>query len=349
MKSFLRFLRSLFGLEEGDLLTKEFDYKFMSNRWKELKDDYGHITEIPRTGVSKLIKRQNDDADLSADEVILIAENIRHYQNSDGGWGKRGHYRKEFSKEELKNIYQNNFFFDYSRGESDFDNNCTWGHIEYLAEAHYLTQDELFRDSIIDGVEYIVEAQHENGSWENKNHPHITFNDGVMPGVMQLLHKIIHNTDNRYDFLDELTGELDLQKVYDKGLNIILETQIVRDGELRIWAQQHDHDTLEPVWARSYEMPAYATSESVDVLEFLELHLSTNPDDDRVQESFDSAVDFLREIKQDDGRWARFHHLEDLRPIFADRDGIITYDIEDLGDERRYGYSWFNNSADKFI
>lgn len=347
MGFFVEFILSLLGLET-DPFVKPLDADKVRDRWKKLEKEYSHIKWVPKTALTKTISRM-EDSDFGMDHPVLIAENICHYQNPDGGWGKNGHYRKEFDRRELDRIYEGDSDFRYKRGSSDYDNECTWGHIEYLAEVYRVTEDKKFRSAIRDGVRNIVKGQHKDGSWENKNHPHITYNDGVMTGVMTLLHKIIHNTDDRYHFLDDLVEELDLHKVYKRGLEIILKTQVERDGELRIWGQQHDHETLEPTWARSYEMPAYATSESCAVIDFLKLHLTTNPGDKEVQRSIDAAIAFLRKIRQPDGRWGRYHHLEDLRPIFCDRDSVITYNIEDLSDERRYGYQWWNKSADRHI
>ena len=42
--------------------------------------------------------------------------------------------------------------------------------------------------------------------------------------------------------------------------------------------------------------------------------------------------------------WARFYDLEEGRPFFCDRDGQPKRDIQDIGYERRNGYSWYSNS-----
>lgn len=41
--------------------------------------------------------------------------------------------------------------------------------------------------------------------------------------------------------------------------------------------------------------------------------------------------------------WARFYEIETNRPIFTDRDGVIRYDIQEIGGERRGGYTWYGN------
>ncbi|HSM49636.1 MAG TPA: pectate lyase, partial [Draconibacterium sp.] len=47
--------------------------------------------------------------------------------------------------------------------------------------------------------------------------------------------------------------------------------------------------------------------------------------------------------------WARFYDLENNRPFFCDRDGIKKYSLEEIGYERRNGYSWYSDSAQKIL
>ena len=41
--------------------------------------------------------------------------------------------------------------------------------------------------------------------------------------------------------------------------------------------------------------------------------------------------------------WARFYDLEEGRPYVCDRDGVPKRRLEEIGHERRNGYSWYNN------
>jgi pectinesterase len=41
--------------------------------------------------------------------------------------------------------------------------------------------------------------------------------------------------------------------------------------------------------------------------------------------------------------WARFYEIGTNRPFFCDRDGIKKYHLNDIGSERRNGYSWYGN------
>ena len=47
--------------------------------------------------------------------------------------------------------------------------------------------------------------------------------------------------------------------------------------------------------------------------------------------------------------WARFYDLETGKPFFCDRDGVKRSSIDDLGKERRGGYSWYTSSPEKVL
>ena len=45
--------------------------------------------------------------------------------------------------------------------------------------------------------------------------------------------------------------------------------------------------------------------------------------------------------------WARFYAIQSNRPIFSDRDGVVKFDIQEIGGERRGGYTWYGNWGEK--
>ncbi len=47
--------------------------------------------------------------------------------------------------------------------------------------------------------------------------------------------------------------------------------------------------------------------------------------------------------------WARFYEIESNRPFFCDRDGVVKYDIEEIGGERRKGYTWYGNWGESLV
>ena len=43
--------------------------------------------------------------------------------------------------------------------------------------------------------------------------------------------------------------------------------------------------------------------------------------------------------------WARFYTLDDNRPFFCDRDGVMKFSVSEIGYERRNGYDWYNSDG----
>ena len=44
--------------------------------------------------------------------------------------------------------------------------------------------------------------------------------------------------------------------------------------------------------------------------------------------------------------WARFYEIESNRPFFSDRDGVLKYNLSEIGSERRNGYNWYNTAGE---
>jgi len=105
------------------------------------------------------------------------------------------------------------------------------------------------------------------------------------------------------------------------------------------WGQQYNH-SLEIDWARSFEPPAVCsnvTRRNIDTL--VDLYLYTGKE--KYLDPIPAAVQWLENSRlPDEEKWARFYELETNIPIYCDYDRKIVYDINELGEERRTGYSW---------
>ncbi len=120
-----------------------------------------------------------------------------------------------------------------------------------------------------------------------------------------------------------------------------------------------------PAKARAYELPSFCSQESAAIVKLL---MSLPSPDERVIEAVDGAMEWFDShkliglrLKRDGIRgtddfntmfvkdpeaepiWARFYDLEDGKPFVCDRDGIPRENLEDIGKERRNGYSWYNS------
>lgn len=47
--------------------------------------------------------------------------------------------------------------------------------------------------------------------------------------------------------------------------------------------------------------------------------------------------------------WARFYTIDGNRPFFCDRDGVMRFDLSEIGYERRNGYRWYNSDGMKVL
>ena len=65
-----------------------------------------------------------------------------------------------------------------------------------------------FKDGILRGIDYLLDAPYENGGWlqyfpsRKGYYPHITYNDDAMIGVMRVLRDVVQEREP-YAFIDQ--------------------------------------------------------------------------------------------------------------------------------------------------
>ncbi len=186
-----------------------------------------------------------------------------------------------------------------------------------------------------------------------------------MIGVMSLLRDVARK-DRAYSFVDEARRARAGQAVA-RGIECILKTQVVVNGQRTVWCAQHDEVTLAPAPARAYEHVSLSGSESAGVVRFL---MGVERPDARIVEAIESAIawfkqsqltgikvvekrdasppnGFDRVVVEDAGAgplWARFYEIGANRPIFSGRDGVIKYSLAEIEHERRTGYGWYTSA-----
>ncbi len=157
-----------------------------------------------------------------------------------------------------------------------------------------------------------------------------------------------------------------------KGVELILKTQVIIKGKRTIWAAQHDEITLAPAAARKFEPVSLSGGESVGIVRFL---MGLKQPDAQVIEAVESAINWYKESRINGVRWierrdpakpggfersavkdpqaapiwARFYEIGTNRPIFIGRDGIIKYDVAEIEEERRNGYAWYVSTPAELI
>ncbi|MFT5368094.1 MAG: PelA/Pel-15E family pectate lyase [Candidatus Latescibacterota bacterium] len=305
------------------------------------------------------------------EEAIRIADNVLLYQHKNGGWGKNVNMAKVFDDTEKAKIIE-----ETKTVQTTIDNGATFTQMRFLARVYQASNAKRFKDSFLLGTDYLLAAQYENGGWpqfypiRKGYYQHITFNDGAMIGVMSLLRDISQEKEP-FTFVDQPRRDRATTAI-NKGLEIILKTQITANGKQVAWCAQHDRETLLPAKARAYELPSISGSESVGIVRYL-MEIE-NPDAHIIQ-SIKSAVSWFErskllgivvERKEDPSlkrgydrivvqkpdappMWGRFYDIESNRVIFVGRDSIIKYNLADIEHERRIGYSYLGNYATRLL
>ncbi len=242
-----------------------------------------------------------------------------------------------------------------------FDNGATTDELRYLAAAYRATRDVACRDAFLAGMDHVLEAQYPNGGWPQCDpakgyQTHITFNDGTMVRLMELLREV--NGSDDYKFVEEGRRKMAGTAV-EKGIACILKCQVMIGGVPTVWCAQHDEVTFAPAKARAYELPSLSGSESGGILKFL---MSVTDPSPEVVRAVNGGAAWFEKVKIHGIRietvngdkkvvedaaappvWARFYDLETGLPFFCGRDGVKKDALSSIDAERRDGYAWYGN------
>jgi hypothetical protein len=224
---------------------------------------------------------------------------------------------------------------------STFDDDTTTGAVRFLLDCWKETGNPEDLENVKRVGEFILGSQYESGGWPQRVpfeptsfRRCITFNDFNMSNIVStclLLYR-----------------ELDDVRYYDAALragDCIIRIQ-GGPGE-RIWAQQYDPDSLEPAWARRFEPPGYASSESVAVCDTLiELYLRT--DEERFLEPLPDAFDWYDTHRGPDGLWSRLTEPGTGRPVYGRPDKAVPlYEVEHAAKSYGWRGDWYPYQAKK--
>ena len=302
--------------------------------------------------------------------TVLHAEMVLLFQNPDGGWPKNVQWN---SFETLNDAEEG--FKKFPKRKSTIDNSATYVQIRDLAKGYNKTSNPGYRNAARRGLEFILREQRPSGGWRGSDVDAITFNDNAMIGVMQLLKEI---TQKHTDFRWVKPADRErCRQALAKAMRVVLDCQIVVDGKKTAWCQQHDHKTLKPVKARSYELPSISGGESVKIVRFL---MEEEAPSAEIVAAVEGAVAWFRrsairgirierfdidpvkdgnKVIEQDVRvvrdpeaspvWARFYEVDTNRPFFCNRDGIKVYTLAEVTLERRTGYSWYGDAPAKLL
>jgi PelA/Pel-15E family pectate lyase len=219
-------------------------------------------------------------------------------------------------------------------------------------------------------VRYLLAAQYPNGGWpqvyplQGGYHDAVTFNDDAIALVVSLLGEVGGRSGDFAFVPADLAAAARLAE--QRGLAMILRSQVMVGGKRTIWGQQHDALSLAPAGARNFEPASLSAGESAGLL--MLLMRQPNPTPAMTAAIRDGVLWLRAHALHDvewiragpDGRrlvarpgaepiWSRFYDIATGRPIFGDRDKSIHDDVNELSAERRNGYSWFNTGPAKAL
>ncbi|WEK69486.1 MAG: pectate lyase [Candidatus Chryseobacterium colombiense] len=308
---------------------------------------------------------------LSAQVKDTLAEKMLIYQLPIGGWGKQledksvVNYSLPLDKDLLRKIK--------STGDdhATIDNNATSKEINALIKAYSTTKNPEYLKAAEKGISYLLLMQYKNGGFP-QYYPNtglyrkqVTYNDNAMINALTVLYNVAEGK-NDFDVVNSKLKEKSKDAV-KRGIDCILKTQVIQKGLPAIWGDQYNEVTLQPDKARAFEPVSLATGESVGIVRFLMLQPVTQD----IEKSIKSAVKWFKQNKIEGYRynvskvngkavrtltedknsviWARFYDIDNNRPIFGDRDGSVKYNYNEVSEERRNGYSWYGDFAEKLL
>lgn len=315
-----------------------------------------------------------EDSFFKTPEATRIADNVLLYQQTTGGWPKNIYMPAELTQQELEDVLH----AKDDVNESTIDNDATSTEIRYLSRVYLATHIDKYKDAALEGIRYILRTQYANGGfpqfWPRPTgyYTHITYNDNAMVNVLKVLREV-YEKKAPYTFIPDTICDK-ARAAFDKGVECILKTQVRQNGKLTVWCAQHDERTLAPAKARAYELPSLSGAESDNIVLLLMSLPHPSPE---IIASVEAAIEWfkanqitgiMREtFTNNEGKkdyrmvpcpqdnpaclalWARFYTLEDNRPFFCDRDGIMKFNLSEIGHERRNGYSWYNSNGLKVL
>lgn len=274
-------------------------------------------------------------------------------QLSSGGWDSDFDFDPEYAERYhlALQVFNGDTIPGKRRHRSTLDDNKTQSALLFLLEYVDSIDDSPPVKKALDfGLDSLLAAQDPSGGWPQKfdgparekgeivsaaipkNWPrvwpdqsyssYLTLNDGNLYHIAQLLLRA-----------HETRGEERYHEAAIRLGDFLLHAQLPEPQ--RGWAQQYNLQ-MEPVWARKFEPPALASTETYSALETLyELWVGTG--EARFRAAIPEALDWLKTSRLKDGSWARFYELGTNRPLYCTAETYeLTYDDNQL--PTHYGF-----------
>jgi pectinesterase len=318
------------------------------------------------------IIRKNDAGWFGTEQAKKIAENVLLYQRDIGGWPKNIQMQQELTQQQKKDLLA----LKKSTKEVTTDNSATCQEMLFMSKMYSQVKDERYRESFLKGLDYLLQAQYSNGGWpqfyplKKGYYTHITYNDDSMVNILNVIKHISEQSDF-YSIKPSGATIEKAKKSFDKGIDCILKTQYKQNGVLTGWCAQHDEVTFAPANARAFELASLSGYESAKIVlllmsiekpspeiitavksaqVWLEKTKITNLEEKRIVNDQGEIIDKKMMVTQNAAPiWARFMELDNNEPFFCDRDGVKRKSLDQIGSERRNGYSWYSDAPKEVL
>ncbi len=304
---------------------------------------------------------------------ITWAKNIITWQLNNGGWDKDldKHCKEPFTgttelEKKTKGWEKNGVPL------GTIDNDGTYSEMIILAEAYHYDnineEKDSFKASFLKGMDFLTKLQTPKGGFaqvypKRGNYSDcVTYNDDAMASVLKMLNDI---KMKKFPFTEDFIDKATYDKAVDmlgKGIDYTIKAQIMSKGEYSGWCSQHDPETYAPMKGRNFEPVSISSSESVGVIKVL----LSQQDNALAIERAEKAIAYFKKVAlpntgfdnktapyffEEQGKtiWYRFYEINTDKGVFGDRDKTVHYDISEISQERREGYSWAGTYVAKVI
>ena len=317
----------------------------------------------PRSKSDFRCERPPSRAILTSPAARLTARALISWQTPSGAWSKAVDCS---STQRLPAQHWTSQTGDGWHYCGTLDNRTTISQLIYLAAFTEATSDPEALLAVTRGLSWLFSAQFPNGGFpqvfplEPGYHEAITLNDDAMTHTIALLDAAASGT-SPWSWLDpSLRSQCAASR--DAAIRCLLDCQYRHDGQLTIWAAQHDPLSLAPIAARRKEPASLSGSESSAWLKWLMRHgpltsdsiaavsaalkwLAAHPVTGLRHHKAPDGTHFLPDPLSKEIRWARFYHPSSAHPLFYGSDDGKSYpDFESMRRHNRVAYDYFTDA-----
>lgn len=219
-----------------------------------------------------------------------------------------------------------------------FDDNQTQSALSFLMAFEQKFVDDVALAAVEKGLNLMTASQLPHGGWphmfprQGNYHDYATFND---QGINDCVRVMIE--------ADEFYSNPQIRNSLFQAARFIMRSQLPppQPG----WAQQYN-EFMQPAWARSFEPPAVCPQVTVNNLDTL-MDLAVYLNNRDYLEPIHDALRWLDDTRLENGLWPRFVELGTGKALYYDRGRIRVDDPSQLSEERRTGYSYQTDLADR--